>query len=318
MWPDDLPKNLIEFDQRFGNEEACRGYLFKLKWPDGFRCSKCGHHRGWPIETRFLYECASCGYQASLTSGTVMEKTRKPLVLWFKAMYLMVANKTGVSAGNLQQQLGLGSYQTAWTWLQKLRCAMGVQKKTLLTGNVEVDESYIGGREEGAYGRKLGKKSVIVGAVEDTNNGIGRIRLSTVPDASSKSLKGFVFENVEPGSIIKTDAWPAYEGLYYAGYNHAMFEIGELKRASKVLPLTHRVFSLIDRVLLGTYQGCVSAKHLQKYLDEFVFRFNRRNVKYPTRKFHRLAENAVKSKAVVYWKLVEREMPNKPLHVVAT
>ncbi len=317
MWPEDLPKNAVEFDRRFGTEESCREYLFSLKWPQGFKCPRCGNDKGWSIEKRYLLECSICAHQASLTAGTVMEKTRKPLVLWFKAMYLMVSNKTGVSARNLQVQLGLGSYQTAWAWLQKLRIAMGGRSMDSLKGQVEVDESYVGGYEEGVVGREKGQKSIVAGAVEDECHGMGRVRLRVVPDASAASLAGFVRENVKEGVRVRTDGWASYCGLGESGYEHERLVAGPGKKASKTLPLVHIVFSLAKRVLLGTYHGFASEKHLQRYLDEFVFRFNRRKVKYPTRKFHRLAELAASSKAMPYWKIVGRKEAHRALHLVA-
>ncbi len=317
MWPNDLPKDAIEFDKRFGTEEGCREYLLRLKWPTGFKCPRCGKRKYWFISGRHLFQCTSCNYQSSLTAGTVMEGTKKPLVLWFKAMYLMVGTKIGVSARELQRQLGLGSYQTAWTWLQKLRRVIGVREKRPLEGPVEADESYVGGREEGVKGRQTEKKSIVVEAVEMRGRFMGRVRLGKVPDASGESLEGFIGENVAPGSDVVTDGWPGYKGLKEKGYGHEVKVIGKPKRAAQILPMVHRVFSLLDRVLLGTYQGSVSGKHMDHYLEEFGFRFNRRRAKYPTRKVHRLAQIAARTKAIPYWKVIGRSAPNVPLDVVA-
>lgn len=225
-----------------------------------------------------LDECASCGHQVSITAGTVFENTRKPLRLWFRVIRDFLVSKRGCSAKEIQRRYGL-TYQTAWTWLHKLRCCMDRHEVRPLRGTVEVDESYIGGTDDVRHkGRSLaGNKCLVVAAVEDKGSQMGRLRLDHLGNASGRSLCGFVNANVEKGSTVRTDGLAAYNRLGEQGYAHVPVVIGDPKNASKKLPKVHRVFSLLRRVLLGTYQGAVGHQHLGRYLDEYVFRFNRRS-----------------------------------------
>jgi hypothetical protein len=187
---EDYPRNLREFDTRFSNEDGCREYLFKLRWPDGFCCPRCGGNKSWPGRG-VLRVCAGCGYQSSVTAGTIFQDTRTPLRLWFQAMWWMTTQKNGASALGLQRVLGLKQYQTAWTWLHKLRSAMVRPGRDLLTGRVEVDECYLGGLEEGLRGRLIESKALIIVAAQEDGRRIGRIRLHLIPDASAESLHRF-------------------------------------------------------------------------------------------------------------------------------
>jgi len=184
---EDYPRNLIEFNARFGAEDACREYLFQRRWPDGFRYPRCECRKTWPVR-EVLLQCAECGYQTSVTAGTIFQDTRTPLPLWFQAMWWITTQKNGASALGLQRVLGLKQYQTAWTWLHKLRSAMVRPGRDLLTGRVEVDESYLGGLEEGLRGRKAEKKAMIIIAAQEDGMGIGRIRMRRISDASAESL----------------------------------------------------------------------------------------------------------------------------------
>ena len=227
-----------------------------------------------------LLECADCGCQTSVTAGTIFQDTRTPLPLWFRAMWWVTTQKNGASALGLQRVLGLKSYETAWTWLHKLRRAMVRPGRDLLTGRVEVDESYLGGLEEGLRGRLTEKKALIVVAAQENGMGIGRIRMRQIPDASAESLELFLLDSIEAGSVVHTDGWSAYSGVTSKGYVHEVTIIKRSKAtASELLPRVHRVFSLLKRWLMGTHQGAVSHKHLDYYLDEFSFRFNRRRSK---------------------------------------
>ena len=273
---EDYPRNLTELEARFSTEEECRDYLFQMRWPDGFCCPQCGHDRAWPVR-KVWFECAGCGRQTSVTAGTVFQDSRKPLTLWFRAIWYVTSQKTGTSALGLQRVLGLGSYQTAWTWLHKLRRAMVRPGRERLQGPVEVDETYLGAVEEGVRGRQTERKALIVIAAEENGKGIGRIRMRRVQDASAASLIPFVEESVEAGSVVHTDGWLGYEPLEKKGYVHRISYLdGQPKRASELLPRVHKAASLLKRWLLGTHQGAVSHEHLDYYLDEFVFRFNRR------------------------------------------
>jgi len=292
---EDYPKDLAEFEARFSDEASCRAYVFQLRWPEGFRCPRCSHGQAWPVRGSW-YECAACGHQSSVISGTVLAGTRKPLVQWFRAMWAVTSSKSGISAMGLQRVLGLGSYKTAWTWLQKLRRAMVRPGRDRLAGAVEVDETYVGGRQEGHEGRSLGRKSLVVIAAEEDGRKIGRIRMQRVPDASAASLQGFVAQAVAPGSVVHTDGWRGYASLAGKGYDHQPLAQGRLDipgADEDLLPRVHRVVSLLKRWLLGTHHGAVSGPHLDYYLDEFTFRFNRRTSRSRGKLFYRLVQQAV-------------------------
>lgn len=295
---EDYPRTLGELEACFSNEEACRAYLFALRWPDGFRCPRCGHEKAWPVGGT-LHQCSRCDYKASVTAGTIFEGTHKPLVMWFRAIWLVTSQKTGASALNLQRVLGLGSYKTAWAWLQKLRRAMVRPGRERLSGRVEVDESYVGGVEEGAHGRQTAKKAIVAIAAEEDGDGTGRIRMRRIANASAKELHAFVEDTIEPGSLVHTDGWEGYSGLRKKSYKH---EITPLKgrKGSELLPRVHRAVSLLKRWLMGTHQGAVSREHLDYYLDEFVFRFNRRTSRHRGKLFFRLLQNAVQVKPAPY------------------
>src|SRR5207244_4745287 len=210
-------------------------------------------------------------------AGTIFQDTRKPLALWFRAIWWVTAQKNGASALGLQRILGLSSYVTAWTWLHKLRRAMVRPGRDRLSGRVEVDETYLGGLEEGMRGRQTEAKALIVVAAQEDGPGIGRIRMRRIPDASAESLMPFVQDSVEPGSVVHTDGWLGYLPLEGKGYGHDVtFLRGKKETPSELMPRVHRVISLVKRWLLGTHQGAVSPEHLDYYLDEFTFRCSRR------------------------------------------
>lgn len=272
----EFPRTLREFQARFGEESACRLYLAACRWPDGFLCRHCGHREAFELPRRGLWQCKSCGDQASVTAGTVLHRTRLPLTLWFWAAYLVTTHTPGLSALQMQRQLGIESYETAWAMLHKLRRAMVRPGRELLKGEVEVDVAYVGGSERGLEGgRQLISKALVVGAVELRGKGSGRIRLQVVPDASADSLTGFVAANVEKGATVRTDGWKGYLPLRSLGHRHRPRIQGEPERAKKILPRIHRVFGNLQTWLRGTHHG-VANRHLQAYLDEYTFRFNRR------------------------------------------
>jgi len=292
----DYPRNQAEFDSQFASENACREYLFSLRWPDGFVCPRCGGHGGW-LTKRSLVMCRDCGYQGSLTAGTIFEGSHKPLGTWFRAVWAVTTDKGGASALGLQRVLGLGSYQTAWTWLHKLRRAMVRPDQDQLSGRIEVDETYFGGVSEGHEGRRRGNKALIVIAAQEDGRRIGRIRMQRVPDASARSLQGFILRAVAPGSVVHTDGWSGYAGLEARGYVHESTPQKRLDvpgAEEDRLPRVHRVASLLKRWVLGTHQGAVSHGHLDYYLDEFTFRFNRRTSASRGMLFYRLLQNAVR------------------------
>jgi transposase-like protein len=306
---EDYPKTLDEFEDRFSTEAACRDYLIALRWPKGFRCPRCGHGEAWPVR-RTLLECAHCGHQASVTAGTIFQDTHKPLRTWFRAMWHVTSQKSGTSALGLQRVLGLGSYQTAWSWLHKLRRAMVRPGRDRLAGRIEVDETYFGALEEGLQGREPGRKALIVIAAQEDGAKIGRIRMRRVPDASAKSLQGFVTDVIEPGSVVHTDGWSGYMTLENKGYIHEISDQGRLGipgAHADLLPRVHLVVSLLKRWLLGTHQGAVGVEHLDYYLDEFTFRFNRRASQHRGKLFYRLVQQAVAVDPVTYGDLVHPE-----------
>lgn len=297
-------------EDRFRTEEACREYLVRLRWPNGFACTRCGAEEGW-LATRGRVICQGCRYQASVTAGTVFQGTHKPLRLWFRAIWHITSQKHGASAINIQEVLGLGSYQTAWTWLHKLRRAMVRPGRDRLTRRVEVDETYVGGQEQDTDGRQALRKALVVIAAEEDGSGIGRIRMGRVADASKRSLKPFVRQVVEPGSVVHTDGFASYEGLEAMGYKHEVSILVNKEKgaAVRLLPRVHRVASLLKRWLLGTHQGAVSPEHLDYYLDEFTFRFNRRKSRSRGKLFYRLLQQAVQIAPAPYKAIVGGKIP---------
>jgi len=272
----DFPRTLAQFQRRFASEEACRAYLAASRWPDGYRCPRCHHSEALELPGRLLWRCLACGYDTSVTAGTVLHRTRTPLTQWFWAAYLVTTHTPGLSALQLQRQLGIARYETAWVMLHKLRRAMIGPEREPLHTEVEVDEAYVGGPEAGLRGgRALVNKALVVAAVEVRGKGSGRVRLQVVPDASGLSLAGFVKANVEAGALVKTDGWQGYAPLQGAGYRHRPRTQGDPHRGTKLLPRVHRVLGNLQTWLRGTHHG-VGHKHLQVYLDEFTFRFNRR------------------------------------------
>ena len=297
-------RTLAEFEQRFATEGACRAYLARLRWPTGFCCPQCTTSGSWTT-TRCLLMCRRCGYQASVTAGTIFHRTRLPLQDWFRAMWWMTDQKHRPSALGLQRLLGLGSYRTAWLWLQKLRYAMVRPGWDRLGGQVEVDETYLGAVEAGAGRRHMRSKALVAIAAQIDGKGIGRIRLRRIPAASTSPLVAFVKHAVKPGSVVITDGWEAYAGLKQEGFKHRPRVIsGSSKTASALLPRVRRVASLFKRWLLGTHQGALSREQLDSYLDEFTYRFNRRTSRYRWKLFYRLVAQAVAVEPVPYSRLL--------------
>jgi transposase-like protein len=291
----DYPRTMQEFDEWFLNEEACVEYLRRLRWPEGFHCPNCGKDKAW-LTGRGLLRCASCQRQTSVIAGTLFEGTRKPLRTWFQAVWYITSQKYGGNALGLKRVVGFGSYQTAWTWLHKMRHAMVRPGRDRLSGKVEVDETYVGGVETGVRGREIEKKAIVVIAVEVHEPfGFGRVRLRQVPDVSGASLVPFVCEMIEPGSEVLTDGWGGYNTLVEHNYLHSKTVLSSSSDdpAHVLMPGVHRIAALLKRWLLGTHQGAVSSKYLDYYLDEYTFRFNRRSAQARGLLFYRLVEQAV-------------------------
>ena len=315
MLPKDLPGDLPSFLERFGTEDQCRAYLFEARWPDGFRCAACGHGRAWVHKARLIYECAACGKQHSLLAGTLFEQTKTGLARWFLAIYLVTSSKGGISAMELKRQMGFGSYQTAWTWLHKIRKAMVRPGREPLAARVEADETYVGGPRPGRPGRGAAGKTRVAGVVESgrgqaRGRRLGRLRLAVVPDVSARSLEGFLARAVARPATVATDGWSGYGGLGAAGYDHEAVKLAtSWGDAALRLPAIHLVFGLAKRWLLGTHHGAVSTKHLGAYLDEFVFRFNRRTARRLSHRFARVIEHAVAIPPTTYRALVAQPAP---------
>ena len=288
---EDYPKTMIEFEQRFLTEKSCQEYLYQARWPDGFICPRCSHQKSWKMQSG-LFRCAGCKYHLSVTAGTIFQDSRIPLRVWFRAIWHMVSQKHGVSALGLQRVLGLTRYETTWTMLHRLRTAMVRPGRDQLVGPVEVDEVYIGGPRPGKRGRGAAGKTLVLVVVEDKGSRPGRIRLHKIKDASGASLIPVVKESVQPGSEVRTDGWEGYSPLSCSGYQHTVIrktaDVGE-----NLLPLANRVTALLKRWLIGTHQGRPAASHLGYYLDEFVFRFNRRTSRSRGLLFYRLVQQAV-------------------------
>jgi len=303
---EDYPQNQMEFEGRFATDEACRFYLESLRWPEGFICARCGGTEFWRMK-RALLLCRRCRRQSSVTVGTIFQDSRLPLTLWFRAMWHLTSQKNGASALGVQRVLGLGSYQTAWAWLQKLRRAMVRPDRDDLAGTVQVDETYIGGEKSGKSGRGAAGKSLVLIAAQIEKGRIGRIRLRQVANASGASLLGAVQTMVHLGSIVQTDGWGGYSQLGTHGYVHEVVrknsDMGE-----NLLPACHQTASLLKRWILGTHQGAVSHEHLAYYLDEFTFRFNRRTSHSRGKLFYRLAQQAVLVEPAPYSTLVSHHM----------
>jgi transposase-like protein len=295
------PKDFQEFLTQFKSEDDCWDYLFWIRWPDGYVCLNCNNAKYWLTKDKTIH-CSNCECETTVTSGTIFHKTRKPLLLWFHIMWWVVAQKTGASANNLKDFMGFGSYETAWAWLHKLRRAMVRPMREKLTGEVEVDETYIGGIEIGNTnkGRGAETKILVVVAVECIGKQIGRVRFQIIDEASTENLSKFIDENVEVNSTIITDGWSGYSFL--ANSTKYKFEkkviSGSGKQAHELLPHVHLVDSLVKRWINGTHQGNISAKHLQYYLDEFAFRFNRKLSTYRGKLFFRLMQQAVETQPI--------------------
>ena len=298
---EDYPKSLLDLEQRFASEEPCRQYLSELRWPQGVLCPHCGGRKVWPLQDgRWL--CAGCRHQIRATAGTIFQDTHQSLRVWFRLIWQVTSQKSEASALGLQRVLGLGSYQTAWTMLHKLRRAMVRPGRDQLRGRVEVDETQIGGATPGCKGRGRPSKALVVIAAQEAGRGIGRIRMARIPDGAAPSLQAFILNAIELKSHIHTDGWKPYQGLEAWGYEH---QVSRLKGQSpdaaiQLLPRVHLVASLLKRWLLGTHQGAIQPEHLDYYLDEFTFRFNRRNSASRGKLFYRLVEQATQVPPIPY------------------
>ncbi len=308
----DYPRTWVQFLDWFPDEEACRRYLEGIRWRDGFVCSSCGEIGEAFHGSRGRWICRHCRRQCSVTAGTIFDKTRTPLRNWLAAVWYIVNQKQGVNALGLQRVLGLGSYQTAWAMLHRLRRAMIRPGRERLHGLVEVDESFVGRsppnstrdtkKKQKVTEKLKAKRSIVMVAVEIKEpKGFGRIRLQRVTDKSEKAVLPFVLDAVEPGSVVRTDGSAAYRKLARHGYQREKtVMLGAEDAAHVTMPGVHRVAALLKRWLLGTHQGAVQPKQLDYYLDEFTFRFNRRTSRSRGLLFYRMLEQALVTEPVTY------------------
>ena len=270
----DFPRSIMEFSSRFATEAACERYLCHLRWPQGFVCPVCGDRESYDIKTRKVSQCKRNGHQTSLTAGTVMHGSHLPLRVWFWGAFLVATKTPGISAWQFCRQIGVTRYETSFNLLHKLRAAMVRPERGKLSRIVEVDETYIGGPTKGTAGRGT-RRAVVVVAIERRNGHAGRVRLRKIKGATQNYLLPFIRENIELGSTVLTDGYTAYQHVGQLGYQHKPVAQLTPERAKEVLPLSHLIFSNLKTWINGTYHG-VSKKHLQAYLNEFTFRFNRR------------------------------------------
>lgn len=290
----DYPRTYREFVTMFPDNPACASYLRRVRWSKVFVCPACGAEMAAWSQSRGRLSCSSCRHQTTTTAGTIFDKTRTPLTTWFEAAWHLTTAKNGLSAKTLQNTLGT-SYRVAWALLQRYRVAMVRTDRKPLSGNVEVDETFVGGVEHGGKPGRGARKCIVVVAVEIRQpKGFGRIRMRHVPDTSAKSLLPFVREAIAPGSLIFTDGWGGYNDLPTHGYIRTKSVLSESGDPAHItMPGVHRVASLLKRWLLGTHQGAVDAAYLQAYLEEFTFRFNRRTSINRGLLFRRLIEQAI-------------------------
>ena len=307
---EDFPKNEAEFDERFSTEQACYEYLFKNRWPQGFICRRCEHRTYWK-SSRGLYICCKCEHQHSLTAGTILHSSKKPLRCWFKAMWWFTTRKSGINALTLKELLGFGSYSTAWSWLHKLRSCTVCTERKKLSGKVEVDEFYLGGQHSGKRGRGAEHKSVIVAAAEKKGRKLGRIRLQVSNDCSFDSIDPFMLKNIDQKSLVITDGWSSYTPVEKKGYTHQRVLQNKAEDKSSVLPGINLIASLFKRLVIGTFHGRCDRKHLQHYLNEYTFRFNRRATKYVGKRFMRICEQAMATAPKTY-RMIINPVPSSP------
>jgi len=295
----DYPRTYREFVSMFPDDESCTEFLAKLRWRDGFVCPECKMPSDPWKQTHKRLVCPYCRHQTTVTAGTIFDRTRTPLTTWLEAAWHITTAKNGMSAKTIEQTLGI-SYRVAWIMLQRFRVAMVRSEREMLSGTVEIDETLVGGAETGGKrGRGSGKSIVVIAIELHHPKGYGRIRMRFIPDATSESLSRFIRETVKPGSTIYTDGWNGYNQVASFGYDHQITVVSSSPDQAHVLmPGVHRIAALLKRWILGTHQGSFSQEHLQSYLEEFTFRFNRRLSKSRGLIFRRLLEQAVRTSPI--------------------
>jgi transposase-like protein len=302
----EFPKNLQDFDRFFPDDASCVTFLEKVRWGKSFSCQKCQHDKFWQNATG-LRQCRACEFKNSVKTNSIFEKSKLGLKLWFYAIWWITSQKNGVSALNLHRFLGIGSYESSWLLLHKIRGAMVFAERNQLQGHVEVDEAFIGGVSNGKRGLGANNKQLIVIAAECSGSKkVGRIRIQRLADASAKNLEQFIKSNIAAKSDVHTDGWRGYNDLKNLGYKHHVVKSADVD-PDEQLPRINIVTSLLKRWILGTHQGRLDVKYMDSYLDEFVFRFNRRTSKVRGLLFQRVIENSFKSEAKTYDQITSRK-----------
>jgi transposase-like protein len=300
------PSTQKEFENFFSDEGKCLSYIFDIKHSNEFTCVNCSSKNYWLIKNRII-RCKNCRKDTSLTAGTIFHSTNLTLMDLFRVMWWMVIQKNGVSAKGLGRILGI-DYKTAWVWLHKFRRVMVIPERSKLKGNVEIDEMLVGGKKKGKRGRGAEGKALVVIAVEVFDTGTGRIRLAVIADGSRKSLNAFIKQNVERNSTITTDAWKGYVDITKMKYFHNVINLTKELDEDNLLPNVHLIASLVKRWLLGTHQSYLNRGHLQYYLDEFVFRHNRRKSSSRGRLFYSLIYHAIRNEPILNIELLKKNI----------
>ena len=301
----EYPKNLRDFDRIFASDEACLHFLEWVRWKTEFKCQRCGESKNWVLATG-LRMCQACRFKNSVKTGSIFEGSRLSLKTWFHAIWWIAVQKNGVSALNFQKNMGLGSYETSWFLFHKIRNAMIYADRSLLQGDVEVDEAFIGGVRSGKRGRGAeGKELIVIAAEFAGQSKIGRIRIQRIPNASAESLEPFLLANIATESTIHTDGWKGYGNVDKLGYKHAPTKSASVS-PDELLPRINSVTAHLKRWIMGTLHGRLDPKHMDNYFEEFVFRFNRRTSKARGLLFQRVLENSFQVAPVSYQKIIGR------------
>jgi transposase-like protein len=293
LWRD-FPKTAVAFEKRFATEDDCRAYWIQARWGGKPACTKCQCTRVWIVHQGRHFECADCGHQTSLTSGTPLEKTRKPLKMWFRAVFEISSRRNGISGKELQRIMGFGSYETAWTWLHKLRASLVRPNREPLGRDVQVDEAFVGAKRAG--------KSLVLVAKE----ACGRVRMTHAENNDAETVKRFAAAEIAEAAAVTSDGHKGYSAKSLGTRKHDAIVQTKAERAeTDTLQATHWTISLLKRWLLGTHASAVSAKHLQAYLDEYAFRHNRRATKGVGRIAARTIERLVASVPITMRMIVD-------------
>jgi len=298
------PRDQLEFEDQFRTETECIEYFKKIRWPKGFVCRKCGESEFW-LQSRNRYTCRICQFQSTLFSGTVFEGSRLKLRLWYRAIWWMISQKHGTSAAGLQKGLGIKSYKTAWLLLHKIRSAMVDPRRSKLSGKIEVDESWVGGKKHGPEYKGGKGNPIVVVAIEFNEKSLGRLRMEHIELNTTFLLTRFIENNIEQDSQLFTDEWSGYKSIKTRGYGHTTTATSRVAD-NNVLPRVHLVIALLKTWLQGTHHGRIERQHLQAYLDEFVFRFNRRNSASRGLLFKRLLEGSIYGSGPTYDKITQK------------